>query len=49
MIAQPAVSAEHELSFSLLFVKQVGFLMAQMVICLQCRRVGFDPWGGKIP
>ena len=23
--------------------------MAQTVVCLQCRRPGFDPWVGKIP
>ena len=24
-------------------------LVAQMIICLQCRRLRFDPWVGKIP
>ena len=24
-------------------------LLAQLVICLQCRRPRFDPWVGKIP
>ena len=24
-------------------------LMAQMIICLQCKKPGFDPWVGKIP
>ena len=24
-------------------------LVARMIICLQCRRPGFDPWVGKIP
>ena len=23
--------------------------MAQMIICLQCKRPEFDPWIGKIP
>ena len=24
-------------------------LVAQLIICLQCRKPGFDPWVGKIP
>ena len=35
--------------FSTPYVISTAFLVAQMVICLQCKRPRFDSWVGKIP
>ena len=44
----PEVSGHTDTLFSITYTSRAS-LVVQTVICLQCRRPGFDPWVGKIP